>query len=81
MFVENVGINNNTDQRNPLSFANCMKLLQNLILSRDILFLNNKNKSLVILSIKESFWLEAASASIFKILVTYLKIYCKLDQT
>lgn len=44
LFSENVVINSNTNQRNPLSFANCLKLPQNLILSRDILFLNYKSK-------------------------------------
>lgn len=67
MFQENVAINNNTDQRNPLSFANCLKLLQNLILSRDILFRNYKNKSLVWFSLmKRLSELEAARESIIK---------------
>lgn len=44
IFAENIVINNNANRRNPLSFANC---LQDLIRSRDILFLNYKNKSLV----------------------------------
>jgi len=47
MFAEKFVTNSNTNQINPLSFANCLKLSQNLILSGDLLFLNYKTKSLV----------------------------------
>lgn len=47
MFAGNVVINSNTNQRNALSFANCSKLWQSIILPEEILFLNYKKKSLV----------------------------------